>query len=393
MKGSLENYQLPKPDEAQSGIKSPRKPSSSLDAFKKKPVKSPPISRSISQVSPFSINSNQPAELDGYVDGHTSRREPWQRQMDGAHSSEGKDTDHEPIATSKPAAAAITPYRSIPEESLLDGDGTTLPQSISRLDLEIVNFFCDILQEDTTAEQHILEPPSISQSLKRSRGVSWKREKTGHIGYPPPLKLQWELFIEQSIFHTLSDPHNVLKSFRSPAGLYDSMSLWYCMLRLTRVSPSTVFHSLWMAAERLFAPPKQLLSRRSPTAKVFPKAARSITSEDAGELLTICFYALVAGAPLLTESRELLEMSRIRAHGMSLAGSGAVARQPTSLCLQYEDAFSDPLALRLARRLFSAITARQYFDELVAHHIDSDNDVAETNVLDILLSRLDLLDS
>ncbi len=74
---------------------------------------------------------------------------------------------------------------------------------------------------------------------------------------------------------------------------------------------------------------------------------------------------------MVAAARELYDMSRIRSHGLSLAGSGAVARQPTELCLQYDDAFSNDLALRLARRLLAAVTTRRRFDEMVERDYSS----------------------
>jgi hypothetical protein len=75
---------------------------------------------------------------------------------------------------------------------------------------------------------------------------------------------------------------------------------------------------------------------------------------------------------------------------LSLPGSGAIARQPASLCLQYDDAFSNDLALRLARRLFAAVTTRRYFDDL--NDINSDDGhEQEPDVLSALFSQLDFL--
>jgi hypothetical protein len=101
-------------------------------------------------------------------------------------------------------------------------------------------------------------------------------------------------------------------------------------------------------------------------------------------------HALIAAAPLVTDSQELYDMSRIRSHGLSLAGSGAVARQPTELCLQYEDAFTDSMAMRLARRLFAAITTRRRFDALSESNMGPE-DHNEQDVLVPLFSQLDFL--
>ena len=272
-------------------------------------------------------------------------------------------------------------------------DESLLPQAFSRLDADLVDFVCDAIQEDGTAEKHLLEPQSVGRFHNRhaGQGKPVRRKRKPVAGHPTNMmRLEWKLFAEQTFFYVLSDPQLALRSFTKKGRLYDSQTLWYCMLRMTRVAPSLVFHSLWMAAASLFAPPKPLQSLRSPTTKVFPKNESSLSNLEAGRLMSICLHALIAAAPLVTDSRELYDMSRIRSHGLSLAGSGAVARQPTELCLQYEDAFSDSMAMRLARRLFTAITTRRRFDALSESNMGPDEHT-EHDVLAPLFSQLDFL--
>lgn len=271
-------------------------------------------------------------------------------------------------------------------------DESELPQALSRLDADVVDLVCDIIQEDGTGEKHMLEPQSITKfhNRKSGRGKLNRRKRRAAREVSVDLRSEWKLFVEQTFFYVLSDPHLALRSFTSRGQLYDSQTLWYCMLRMTRVAPSLVFHSLWMAAASLFAPPKSLQTLKSPTTKVFPKNELSLSNLEAGRLMTICLHALIAAAPLVTDSQQLYDMSRIRSHGLSLAGSGAVARQPTELCLQYEDAFTNTFALRLARRLFAAITTRRYFDELRESTIGGDDSNGE-DVLAPLFSQLDFL--
>lgn len=266
-----------------------------------------------------------------------------------------------------------------------------LPQTLSRLNLQAINFICDVLQEDATSERHLLEPTTISSSIKRtsSRLKSWKRKGKSQAPYPQDLKLQWKLFAEQSIFHVLSDPRALLDSFTSSNGMVDSQTLWYCMLRLTRVAPSLVFDSLWIALASLFSPPKALQFTRSPTSKMFSGSQKSFTNAEAASLMSVCFHALIAAAPLVTDTRQLNEMSRTRAHGLPLAGGGEAARESIPLSLQYEDAFTDDLALRLARRLLRVIPTRRYFDELIELDLHLEDEVKEPDILDILLSHLD----
>ncbi|KAK4178420.1 putative ubiquitin-protein ligase E3A [Triangularia setosa] len=279
-------------------------------------------------------------------------------------------------------------------------DESVLPQTLSTLSADVVDFICDVMQDDGTAEKHMLEPPSITRFHNghpgRGRMLKRKRLASGS----PNFKVEWTLFIEQTLFHILSDPQLAVQSFTKQGQLYDSHTLWYCMLRMTRIAPSLVFHSLWMAAGSLFAPPEALLAPRSPTAKLF-RDKESLSNEEAGCLMSICLHALIAAAPLITPdpsdpekaTQQLYDMSRIRSHGLSLAQSGAIAKQPVDLCLQYEDAFTNDLALRLARRLFTAINTRRYFDALCEQNRDLDSHGAapESDVLAPLFSQLNFL--
>ncbi|KAJ4293713.1 hypothetical protein N0V88_005221 [Collariella sp. IMI 366227] len=268
-------------------------------------------------------------------------------------------------------------------------DESVLPQALSRLDAGVIDFICDVVQEDSTAEKHMFEPQTVSKFHNRQAGQR-KLHRRKRRSAQANVRMEWKLFVEQTFFYVLSDPKLALWSFTKKGQLYDSQTLWYCMLRMTRVAPSLVFQSLWMAAASLFAPPRRLQNLRSPTVKAFPKSEPSLSNLDAGRLMSICLHALIAAAPLVTDSQQLYDMSRIRSHGLSLAGSGAIARQPSELCLQYEDAFTDNLAMRLARRLFAAITTRRHFDQLTESNIDPDEHNGE-DVLAPLFSQLDFL--
>ncbi|KAI2472832.1 hypothetical protein F4781DRAFT_382058 [Annulohypoxylon bovei var. microspora] len=326
---------------------------------------------------------SEPSSPHSHMDDHCP-------QMDGVNGEETSSSAGTTRSVDTPDESHDSQAANDETESTSELD-SYLPQSLSRLNPQAIDFICDVLQEDATLERHLLIPPAISGSGKRSSNQlkSWKRKRKSQAFYPQDLKLQWKLFVEQSIFHVLSDPQALLDSFTSSNGMVDSQTLWYCMLRLTRVAPSLVFDSLWMALAGLFAPPKTLQSMRSPTMKVFPGPQRSFTNAEAASLMSVCFHALVAAAPLVTDARRLNDMSRIRAHGLSLAGGGAVARQPMSLCLQYEDVFTDDMALRLARRLLRVIPTRRHFDELIELDLDSEDDVKEQDVVEILLSHLE----
>ncbi|KAJ4420087.1 hypothetical protein N0V85_000741 [Neurospora sp. IMI 360204] len=310
-------------------------------------------------------------------------------QFDGSKSNE---SSHQLKVASDPGASGVQGERRAGDIESDSEDDHILPQTLSSLDPRVVDFMCDVIQEDGTAESHVLEPRAVTtfhrgyadQSKELERKLEPKRARS------PNMKLEWKLFVEQSLFHVLNDPHQAIRSFTTKGQLYDSETLWYCMLRMTRIAPTLVFHSLWMAAASLFAPPKTLQSLRSRTTKLFPKSEKALSNEEAGRLLSICLHALVAAAPLVNDDRQLYDMSRIRAHGLIFAGNGSPAAQPTDLCLQYEDAFSDELALRLAKRVLAAIPTRRYFDELKRSN-SADDDTKEHDVLTPLFSQLDYL--
>jgi HECT-like ubiquitin-transferase len=321
-------------------------------------------------------------------------------EEDATATSSGGDTPKagqpqaEPISRGSAAPDSGEPPDSHGETLVTDDDCDLdgfLPQSLTRLSIEIVDLICDILQDDGTTEPHAFEPPHVSGSnvglVERLPSMQRRR---GQASYPRRLKRQWEMFIQQSLFNILSDPQKLVSSFLKDGELIDSHSLWYCMLRLTRVAPSLVFDSLWIAAGNLFGAPKTLRSLQSPTGKVFRQPERCLSNSEAGQVISICLHALIASAPLVSDSRILAEMSKIRSSGLTLAGGGSVARQPAALCLQYEDAFSDDLALRLATRLFSAMSARQYFAEMAAL-ADPLQNINGVDGLHPLLSQLDLL--
>ncbi|KAK4232617.1 ubiquitin-protein ligase E3A [Podospora fimiseda] len=380
-------------DDQYSGLlKSPRGNSAPTDKGPRalKPTTSA-LSRPISQLSSIGYFDEVSLEKMPSLKAVDLKSRAIRGQTDGARSADsGSPNDNG-------ARSGVSSERSVSNgstgaadpDSELEYEGV-LPQTISKLKPEIVDLFCDVMQEDGTAEEHLFEPPTITKfhTKKSAQGKQAKRRRHLARVSSPNLRLEWKLFVEQSLFYVLSDPGLLVKSFTEDGHLYDSQTVWYCMLRMTRVAPSLLFHSLWMAAGSLFAPPKSLLAPRSPTAKLF-RNGESLSNHEAGCLLSICLHALVASAPLVTDSRQLHDMSRIRSHGLSLAGSGSVAQQPADLCLQYEDAFTDPFALRLARRLFTALTTRRYFDEL--NQANNPDEEHESDVLKPLFSQLDFL--
>lgn len=267
-----------------------------------------------------------------------------------------------------------------------------LPQALSALNLDLVDFLCDILHDDGTRELSLLEPAEVPKSMAGSvkrRSKLKRRSRSRRSAYSSGLRLEWKLFTEQSLFYILSDPHALIRSFTSKGELIDSQTLWYCMLRMTRVAPTLVYHSLWLSAAHLFAPPKSVQSLRSPTARLFPKQELSLSNAEAGRLVSICLHALIAALPVVLEKSQITEISRLRSQGLSLAGKGGLSAE---LCLQYDDSFDHGLAIRLARRLLSAITTRRYYDDMLEQEFAfGDDGTSEPDILAPLFTQLDAL--
>ncbi|RGP63132.1 hypothetical protein FLONG3_9993 [Fusarium longipes] len=267
-----------------------------------------------------------------------------------------------------------------------------LPQALSKLDVDLVNFICDIYEEDSTSELCFTSAYKLNYPYPQPvRGLkSFDRRSAQHTTRS---KEHWLRFNEQTLFYVLTNPQTVIASFTREQKLYDSQTLWYCFHRLSRVTSNLVFHSLWLAAARFFIPPQESRSNKQSTrmnGHKVQKKVDALSDLEAGYLMSICMHALVAATPVVGDSRTLYELSRVRSNGLTLAGSSAISRQPSSRCLDYDDAFSNDLAVRLARRLFCAITARRCFADR-AHSVDQ-LESFETNDSDILQPLVNQLD-
>jgi len=266
-------------------------------------------------------------------------------------------------------------------------ESVRLPQSLSHMTIEVMDLIYNILQSDGTSERHFLHPQKISDDLKhhQKNSVALARRPLYPAPsiYPHSLRTQWHLFIEQAVFDVFHKPESLLLSFsKDGETLWDSQSIWYAMLLMTRATPSLVFHGLWIALRALFLPPEEIVYKsellKDPTPHVNPTSG-AISDTNAARIISICLHALVAAAPVVLSERQLGNMSRIRSKGLVLDDL-----ELPSLCLQYEDTFTDKLALRLARRIFGAIPTRQSFAESKKHQqaaygkADSNMDILQT---------------
>ncbi|KAG4431131.1 hypothetical protein IFR05_013388 [Cadophora sp. M221] len=273
-----------------------------------------------------------------------------------------------------------------------------LPQSLSLLSIESINFLCDIMQDDGMSEKHLLRPESIEGSSIRIRDAPpfpFPRNSTSRRpSFPSRITNQWKVFIEQSFFDVLGKPDSLLKSFTDEeAKLLDSQTIWYLMLRLTRVSPSLVFDSLWSVTGTLFRPPKQLEDAYEWAKDDRSYSRKAVSDKDAAWVVSICLHALVAAAPSVSDARQMGNMSRIRSYGLAMLGRESSSLEPVDLCLAYEDAFTNEPAFRLARRLFAAIPTRRRFTELLDLQKGTQNgDALDSDVLEMVLESLKFLD-
>ena len=323
-----------------------------------------------------------------------SKNVPELKQIEDPKAEPSLAQTQEPEEISIPETVARHEHKL---EMPLKKENVLLPQSLSCLSIEVVELLCDIMQSECISENHMLYPHEINEGLKRHRDKSSplrRTVKSKRINTAVS-KQNWRMFIEQSIFDILRRPDPLIRSFSDENGcLFDTQTIWYLMLRMTRVAPSLVFDSLWTVAGTLFCPPENLSSEWVKDSRASQSyGPKPTSSKDAANIINICLHALVAAAPLVSDARQLANMSRIRSYGLAMIGTEASSLEPSILCLQYEDAFTNELAFRLARRIFSAISVRRRFTELLALQTDVRNDeIREPDVLEIILGSLKFLD-
>lgn len=234
-----------------------------------------------------------------------------------------------------------------------------LPQSLSHLNTAIVEFICNIFEEDETSESHPHDEFESREGPPRQRTKVPLRRQKLHGEVP---RMQWKAFNEQTLFLILSSPAALMASFTERGRLYDSENLCYNMRRLTLAKPTLVFHCLWMAAEILFHPPT-LSYMQEP--KGVPILTSAMSDSERACVLSICLHALIGAIPVPNEPHMVGDMSLIRSKGLTLSYFGNVLRQPRWLIDQYDDIFSNEYAIRLARRLCSGLIAQKQFSKVL----------------------------
>ncbi|KAK0120187.1 hypothetical protein ONS95_011593 [Cadophora gregata] len=309
---------------------------------------------------------------------------------------DGNDRPDKPQETREAQVTLQTNIALTPDAKPSPTKDVLLPQSMSSFSIESINFLCDVMQDDNSAEKHLLQPATIEGSSKRIREAPpfpLSREVTlprSSLRY----RNQWKVFIEQSFFDVLGKSDSLLRSFRDEdSEPFDSQTIWYLMLRITRVAPSLLFDRLWNVTGTLFRPPQQLEDAYEWAKDHKSYSRKALSNHDAARLLNICLHALIASAPFVSDTRQMANMSRIRSYGLAMLSREYSSLESVDLCLAYEDAFSNEPAFRLARRLFAAITTRRRFTELLDLQRGNRNDqFRESDVLELLVDSLKFLD-
>lgn len=268
-------------------------------------------------------------------------------------------------------------------------DDYPLPQTLKELDVQALDFICDVYHQDGTQERHMFDDAEHSSNFpipKNGKARLARRKEN----YTPELSAKWKAFNDQVLFDLLSSPESLVATFTKDGQVYDSQTLWYCLVRLNRAAPSIVLHSLWIAASSLFVPPSWLQMTSTPAKSLKRVHQKSLTRHQAGCLMATAFHALVSLVPVIPGAKTLYDMSRIRSNGLAFTNSSTFPRHSSETTLQYDDCFSNPLAMRLACRLFRALTAQRCFADIARPGLPAKS---EDDVLHMLLNQLDLLNT
>ncbi|PGH19263.1 hypothetical protein AJ80_04129 [Polytolypa hystricis UAMH7299] len=210
-------------------------------------------------------------------------------------------------------------------------------------------------------------------------------------------------FVSQSIFYVLSNPDQLLRSFRAtrdytqekkdsivPSSL-DITQLDDSFRTLYRICPwETALHCLWVSLENLFIPPKEFpsspvpvrqhirrnsssassahsLKRQSPLPLLGDgkPAEHYVTDTEAAHILVIILVALSSSIPR-TDPGTWSIVRQLRASGTVVPDSELRKHRPskTRQLIEIADKFEHDLALRLVNRLARAISARLAFHEI-----------------------------
>ena len=235
------------------------------------------------------------------------------------------------------------------------------PQSLGVLSVESLEMLCTILTADAPLD--LYAKPLNIDFFNPKVSMVWARKGTDPLAGKrlPNSATAWRAFAEQSLFYVLSDSRTLLRSFTyESGGLMSSTSLNHAFLRILRVASDVMLDALWIAAGDLFQMPTDLAELQDSSKHGNPKLSSSkapLNRKEAGNVIAILFNALIAMLPAPPKDSRFTEVT----YKERQRGHSYIREMPGPLALELDDALSDDLALRLAKRLFAAISVRDSF--------------------------------
>ncbi|EEH19451.1 hypothetical protein PABG_01770 [Paracoccidioides brasiliensis Pb03] len=261
-------------------------------------------------------------------------------------------------------------------------------QTLSHFSSEIVTELEALMFENDEDKEKWREEMADLKSCGYSEPRDWQ--------YATPRQREVFPFVAQSVFYVLSNPHQLLQSFRKDpshpgkvngsgnTGLLDVGMLENSFRTLYRICPwETTLHSLWMSLEKLFVPPRdfsfprpQMLpvrwsSSSGPISKRgFPSPTNNnsqdyISDADAAYISVIALFALASSIPP-TDPKTWEAVRQVRASGTVLPDAEMRKHSPSTRrsLVAIAEIFEHDLALRLVNRLARVVSARLAFYEI-----------------------------
>lgn len=244
------------------------------------------------------------------------------------------------------------------------------PQSLRVLSEDAIEDLSYILEADAPLDLYA-EPPTPWFTPRWSKKGS---NITPHKRMPNSAAA-WKDFAEQSIFYVLSSSKTLLESFTDQSGnLLSNFDLKISFLRLSRVSKDIMLDALWIAAGDLFLMPAQLADLQDSAKHHIARRSGSkspLRSRDATNVMMLIFHALIWTLPSQPDLSLTEFTLQQRQEGRSYRHN-----KPSEWQLELDDALSNDLAIRLARRLFAAVSVRECF-MLLANRNNLDSPIFE----------------
>lgn len=348
------------------------------------------------------------------------RRVSWDgsKILNSAECPEAKNPT--PAANDQPPAHALSPHDcKLNRKVKRTSQRSALPsvQTVTHLTSEIIDGLGQVMVQTEDEAQRWKEELVCMEFTGSFDDSEWQ--------FATPRQQQVFTFVAQSVFYALGGTRQILRSFRKEAtassegkqrtvnARLDLQRLQQSFRQLFDICPRDIaLHSLWNALEKLFVPPKELLtavkhsrrlSRNTTTAapipsSVIPRRASETAADEhlsdanAAYVATVALFALVSSLPEVDTQtwRGILQM---RAAG-TMAPDANIRKLPSSsaqLIVRVTDRLEHELALRLVGRFVRALTARLAFYEISKtrqiYTYDSPKQ-RHNSVLDLILDNL-----